>query len=171
MIHLSYHPAFDAYNAIFRFLRIKIRDNIETLEFDKLRILDYYLLFPWRASNVRLLQQDLDIRRVAKALEAKKDYAVLPTGEVLLERMKSAHTAAIQTLVKDGYVLEDRFKIGVVAFTDQAIPLDIAARIAERNGQEPEVMTIIDRLKVYSLMGNDGLKGRTALLEYRYDKI
>ncbi|WP_420898640.1 ABC-three component system middle component 5 [Bradyrhizobium yuanmingense] len=68
MIHLSYHPAFDAFHAIFRFLRVAFRTGTSETEVDKLRILDYYLLFPWRASAIRLSQKDLEVRRIAKRL-------------------------------------------------------------------------------------------------------
>lgn len=66
MIHLSYHPAFDAFNNIFRFLRIILNENVSSIEVDKLRILDYYLLFPWRAATIRLPQKTLDFERSPK---------------------------------------------------------------------------------------------------------
>ena len=90
----------DAFHAIFRFLRLKFRGDVSEIEVDKLRILDYYLLFPWRASAIRLAQKDIE----AKRLEEHRDYATLPTGDALLERMRASQTAALQTMAQDGII-------------------------------------------------------------------
>ena len=171
MIHLSYHPAFDAFNSIFRFLRIRLNENISSIEVDKLRILDYYLLFPWRAATIRLLQKDIGLRKVAKGLEAVQDYATLPSGESLLERMRPSQTAALQTMAHDGVVDIRQLRNDVVQFTRLMPPEELIRRLNERNQSEPDKMSIIRALNSYGLLGQDGLKGRTALLEHRYDKI
>lgn len=171
MIHLSYHPAFDAFHAIFRFLRVKFRQNLSHVEVDKLRILDYYLLFPWRASAIRLAQKDLEVRRIAKRLEQHQDYATLPIGEALLERMRASQIAALQTMAQDGVVDPENLRNGVVKFKTFSLPSELKERIDNRNEEEADKMTIIDVLSTYPLLGADGLKGRTSLLEHRYDKI
>ncbi|KQS91125.1 hypothetical protein ASG42_11615 [Rhizobium sp. Leaf391] len=171
MIHLSYHPAFDAFHAIFRLLRLKFRRDVSEVEVDKLRILDYYLLFPWRASSIRLAQPDLEVRRIAKKLEAQQDYATLPTGETLLERMRASQTAALQTMAQDGVIDFELLRNGIVKFKAFSLPDDVKKRIDARNEEDSETMKIIDVLGKYPLLGPDGLKGRTTLLEHRYDKI
>jgi hypothetical protein len=171
MIHLSYHPAFDVFHAIFRFLRLKLHRNISEIEIDKLRILDYYLLFPWRASSIKLAQADLKVRRIAKRLECRSDYATLPTGETLLERMKAAQVAALQTMAQDGALSPHQLRNGIAQFQRFSLPNDLKERISQRNADEADTMEIVDVLSQYKLLGVDGLKGRTSLLEHRYDKI
>lgn len=171
MIHLSYHPAFDAFNNIFRFLRIILNENVSSIEVDKLRILDYYLLFPWRAATIRLPQKDIGLRKVAKKLETEQDYATLPSGESLLERMRPSQTAALQTMAQDGVIDIAQLKNDTVLFTQSMPPDALLKRINERNESEHDRMSIIHTLNSYALLGLDGLKGRTALLEHRYDKI
>jgi hypothetical protein len=171
MIHLSYHPAFDAFHAIFRFLRLKFRQDVSDIEVDKLRILDYYLLFPWRASAIRLAQKDLGVRRIAKRLEKQQDYATLPNGEALLERMRASQIAALQTMAQDGVIDPMHLRNGVVKFKAFSLPSELKKRIDNKNEEEADKMAIIDVLSAYPLLGTDGLKGRTSLLEHRYDKI
>ncbi len=171
MIHLSYHPAFDAFHAIFRFLRVKFRQDISDIDFEKIRILDYYLLFPWRASAVRLAQKDLEVRRIAKRLEKQQDYATLPIGEALLERMRASQIAALQTMAQDGVIDPMHLRNGVVKFKAFSLPSELKERIDNKNKEEADKMAIIDALSAYPLLGTDGLKGRTSLLEHRYDKI
>lgn len=171
MIHLSYHPAFDAFHCIFRLLRIKNREEFTEIELDKLRILDYYLLFPWRASSIRLAQKDIPIRKVAKNLESIEDYATLPVGGVLLERMRAAQVAALQTLADDKFIDIQKLQNNIVCFRKKEIPNELKKLIHERNSQEEEKMQIIDVLNAYPLLGIDGLKDRTTLLEHKYDRI
>jgi hypothetical protein len=171
MIHLSYHPAFDAFHAIFRALRVKFRRDVSDIEVDKLRILDYYLLFPWRASAIRLAQKDLEVRRIAKRLEKQQDYATLPVGEALLERMRASQIAALQTMAQDGVVDPMHLRNGVVKFKAFSLPSELKKRIDRKNEEETDKMAIIDVLSTYPLLGTDGLKARTSLLEHRYDKI
>jgi hypothetical protein len=171
MIHLSYHPAFDAFHAIFRFLRLKFRGDVSEIEVDKLRILDYYLLFPWRASAIRLAQKYIEVRRIAKRLEEHRDYATLPTGDALLERMRASQTAALQTMAQDGIIDPIHLRNGIVTFKAFSLPAELKKRVDDKNKEESDRMTIIDVLRAYPLLGSDGLKGRTSLLEHRYDKV
>ena len=50
---LSYHPALDPYHTAFRSLRVfNLARN--PIEYDRLRLLDLYLLFPEFAGDIRL---------------------------------------------------------------------------------------------------------------------
>lgn len=171
MIHLSYHPAFDAFHAIFRILRVRLRIGVPEIEVDKLRILDYYVLFPWRAASIRYNKQDVALRRTARSLEARQDYATLPTGDALLERMRPSQTAALQTMAQDGFIATEALRNGIVRFREASLPVELDERLKQKNDAEGDVLSIIDVLSAYPLLGPDGLKARTGLLEHRYDKI
>lgn len=171
MIYLSYHPCFDAFHCIFRTIRIFRSLGVEKMEVDRLRILDYYLLFPWRASAIRLPRADLPLRAIAKKLEANKGYATMPEGAVLLGRMRAPQLAALQTLVNDGVLSGDILNEGNVRVDGARIPSHLAEIADVRNGQEGEVVTILAALLKYPLLGGDGLKGRTGLMEFRYDNV
>lgn len=49
---LIYHPAFDAYHCLFRM--IAIIDHLNVVEVDKVRILDFYMIFPALVSKIRM---------------------------------------------------------------------------------------------------------------------
>ena len=56
--------------------------------------------------------------------------------------------------------------------TGTKLPEELAARVATANAAEPELADLVSVLsKEYSLYGQNGLKNRTGLLEYRYDAI
>ena len=171
MIFLSYQPAFDAAHAIFRFLRLHDAIQTNMLEFDKYRILDYYLLFPFRAASVRLSQKDLRLRSIAKQLDGKAGYATLPSGEVLFERMKNAHVSASQTMAAKGIIDPAVLRDGFMRFGEFALPTDYQERIRAANQKDLLTLDILKALSAYSLLGHDGLKDRNGLLEYRYDNV
>jgi hypothetical protein len=171
MILLSYQPAFDAAHTIFRFLRLHDAMRMDVVEFDKYRILDYYLLFPFRSATVRLGQKDLRIRSIAKQLDGKAGYATLPSGEVLFERMKNAHVSASQTMAANRIIDPEVLRHGVMKFGKFALPADYQERISEANQNDSLTLDILRALSAYNLLGRDGLKDRTGLLEYRYDNV
>lgn len=50
---ITYNPAFDLYHCIFRMIHIIQRlDDNECLEVDKIRIWDFYILFPSKAYTI-----------------------------------------------------------------------------------------------------------------------
>lgn len=58
-----YNPAFDPFNGIYRMLNIlKHFDVNECVEVDRLRIYDFYLLFPYKAYKIRLQKRKPGLR-------------------------------------------------------------------------------------------------------------
>ena len=171
MISLSYHPCFDAFHGIFRIIRLFQGLQTTYMEVDKYRILDYYLLFPWRAADVRLARPDVSLRAIAKALDKKKDYATLPEGAVLLERMRPSQQAALQTMANDGAIDTDALFQGVAKLTERIIPQNLHDLAKKKNEENAAVIGIVSALARYPVLGIEGLKARTSLLEHRYDNV
>ena len=69
-----YNPAFDPFNGIYRMLNIlKHFDTHDIVEVDRLRIYDFYLLFPYKAFNIRLKSTETDYKkRLARFVKEKK---------------------------------------------------------------------------------------------------
>lgn len=74
-------------------------------------------------------------------------------------------------MAQDGVVDAKHLRDGIVRFKAFSLPSELKKRIDSKNDEEADKMAIIDALSAYPLLGADGLKGRTALLEHRYDKI
>ncbi len=75
MIQLSYQPAFDPFHAIYRQLRVlSAIEPSKSLPVDHARILDFYLLFPFRISGIRLMPQHRRFRGLASAYEKARSY-------------------------------------------------------------------------------------------------
>ncbi|MDI1345074.1 MAG: hypothetical protein PSV22_13365 [Pseudolabrys sp.] len=111
-------------------------------------------------------------RRLAERYGDRKPYGEQPDDQLLFSRMELMQLCAQQTLAKHSLIDLEKFQLGGIAVTGQPIPLGIAPRIAEANAADADLMEFIEVLAAeYTLLGADGLKARTELLEYRYDAV
>lgn len=173
MMQLSYNEAFDPYHCAFRLLRIHFaRMKTDKTPFDTMRILDFYLLFPFRLQSVRFLSQDTGWRKISKLYEAKAPYGAIPDDNAVFSRMEPFQRAAASSLSLNGIISADAWKQNEIQFIEKNIPEAIKLRCSELNHKMLDFMEILvgigDR---YPLGGRDGLKDRTGLLEYRYDPV
>jgi hypothetical protein len=173
MIQLTYEPAFDAYHAAFRSLRLRpIFRKENPLHRDHVRIIDFYQLFPHRIEGIRLLPQHRKFRRLAKAYEVKKPYGEQPDDRLLFDRMEPLQMTALDTLSALEYIEGDSWKRGEVIATAKPLPEPLAQRIEEANLADAELEAFLSILgSDYDLVGSNGLKARTGLLEHRHDAV
>jgi hypothetical protein len=173
MIQLSFQPAFDPYHAVFRILRLRgIVERFGPLHKDLLRILDFYLLFPFRIDGIRMLRQHRKFKKLASAYMSAKPYGNQPEDRTIFDRMEPMQLAALQTLASRELIDADQLALGVIKATGVPVPKELAERVAKANEQDSDLIDFLAALASdYSLIGPDGLKARTGLLEYRYDAV
>jgi hypothetical protein len=173
MMQLTYNEAFDPYHAVFRFMRLHLACDISArLPFDTLRILDFYLLFPFRLQAMKLFSIDTGWRRISKSYEDRAPYGTMPDDSTIFSRMEPFQRAAATSLVHSGHLVPDAWGLNEVQFTTEQLPAAVTLRCAELNKQMEAVVDILCQIKArYPLGGRDGLKDRTGLLEYRYDSV
>lgn len=170
MIQLSFQPAFDPLHGMFRLLRmIPILNEVPPLEKEHVRILDFYLIYPFRLANARLKHEDRRVRSIAKELEWLAPYGSQPDSAGLLERMRPFQETAMGGAVTGGFLDAERYERGFVLPTKKPVPAAIAKRIEQANEREYGVTELVTALTKYELRGYEGLKARTSLMEYRYD--
>lgn len=171
MTQLSYQPAFDPFNAVFRGLQIT--QNFEkTVSFDAFRICDFFLVFPFFMAEpeVRYKQGHQWVRRVGRDYVSRKPYGKIPDRKLLFQRILPFQVAAMSSLVKNEIFDQDAWLNGEVKRTAVEVPIALLERINTENGKNKELIRALETLLVeYDLQGDDGLKSRTGLLEYRYD--
>jgi hypothetical protein len=173
MIQLSFQPALDPFHSMFRVMRM--RDVIAAageLSVDHVRIMDFYLAFPFRIDGIRVLPAHKRFRRLAKVYEKSKPYGEQPMDAALFARMSPIQTAAIESLASNGIFDASRLRASWVKPTERNLPEEILSRVAEINGADEELLEFIEVLATeYHVAGANGLKHRTGLMEYRYDAV
>lgn len=168
---LSFQPALDPLHSVFRALRLV--DGLQgclPVEWDKFRILDFYLIFPFRAVDFQFRQTQRSLRKVAKGYEQMRPYSVLPDDQNLVGRMESVQALAAETLAGLHLLNPDAFQKGMVAKGEKEIPEPLYARVVEANNAQADLMLMLSAVCVNNpLLGPDGIKRRSGLLDYRND--
>jgi len=165
MTQLVYHPAFDAYHAFLRSVRILLAcpDGLDPMA---LRILDFFLLFPERIETARLTPA---LRSLVKRtpIEPRFPYDTLPASRPLFSRMAEAQEAAAQTLLAKGLARAEGDKVRLLG---ERVPAQLLDLCAEQNENESSLMETLKALAAaFPTQGANGLKDRSGLAEFRYD--
>lgn len=173
MIQLTFQPAFDPFHAVFRSLRLRpIIQKHGPLHRDHVRVLDFYLLFPFRIEGIRLAPKHRKYRKLAEDYEAKKPYGNQPEDRSVFGRMEHMQLTALDTLAKKNLIVPERWADGEVSATATSIPVPLGPRVEEANAQEADLLAFLEVLVTYyEFLGPNGLKDRTKLLEARYDAV
>jgi hypothetical protein len=173
MSQLTYNEAFDPYHTAFRFVRLHVACGISIpIPFDKFRIMDYFLLFPFRLQNMRLLQEDRAWRGISRAYVKRTPYGELPDDNSIFSKMEPFQRAAASGLARSGLISSEAWAQEEVAFTRNDIPQALYQRCEDLNNGMSDMMDVLCRImRHYPLNGRHGLKDRTGLLEFRYDPV
>ncbi|MCY1030982.1 hypothetical protein OV207_05905 [Corallococcus sp. BB11-1] len=165
---LTYHPALDPYHSAFRILRILSTIESGQLETDKIRILDFLLLFPHLLLEMRLPQKTK--AQVRKLPIKPNAYSLTSSPRVVFARIATLQHQAIRILATAGLLkIEDPNHL-LISKTVANSPPSLKNAVDERNRQEAGVIQTLARdIATIPLLGSDGLKARTNLMESRYD--
>jgi hypothetical protein len=172
MSQLVFQPALDAFHAMFRLLRLRPILNVQHLSRDHVRILDFYLIFPFRIRTIRLAPTHQKFKKLAEKYAYLTPYGEQPDAPLLFRRMEPMQTAALETLAARSYIDLTALKSDEVEPTAQLVPREIAVRTEILNAEQADLIEFLRLLASdYELSGDNGLKARTGLLEHRYDAV
>lgn len=171
-----YTAAFDPFHAIYRMLQIlKHFEGDDIVDVDRLRIIDFYLLFPYKVHNIRLKKTETEFRQSRNEhIKEKKanPYNAVTHDCQFFERLRPYQMIALSHLASYGLIdpellLQQRVKV-----------LDAEKMQQVMEKLENKVLTENDRnviswlclcFRTTPLNGVYGLKYRTQLLESKYD--
>lgn len=165
---LVYNPVFDAYHCIFRILAIlEIRPSIEV---DALRILDFSLCFPSIVATFKLPKELTALKTVAK--KTHNPYRDAMGANRLFLSLRPTHDGALACLAAAGFIMPKELAAGRATRTAVSLPLDLNDRRAALVARETFFFEhIASKLLEIPLLGPNGLKDRSGLMEFRYDPI
>lgn len=166
---LVYNKTFDLFHTIFRLLQLTEAKR-SILEIDKLRILDFYLVFPSEMLEIKSFR---GFKRYETLLENEKNtYERILDRKRVFFKMENIQLSAMRALVSYGLFDAEEFKAGKILRTGKSLPDNLLHKIDEANTKDKELLSlIVDRLAAMDLYGHLGLKERTNLIEFKYDAI
>ena len=169
---ITYNPAFDLYHSIFRMAHILMKmDDGKPLEIDRVRIWDFYMLYPVQLNHVSLKIDESEIRDARKLLKIKEtpyDYK----GDIrkLFEWIKPFQISALGCLVSCGILSKEEFEAGNVSVSNSTKLKAFVERSGDLSVQENNILNFLNFLfGGMHLTGVYGMKYRTKLLESKYD--
>ena len=171
---ILYNNAFDLYHTIFRMLHLlsKIEED-KVIEIDRIRIWDYYLLFTNEIFNIQPRKNKKEYNQLLKKLNIKKNnpYQQIYDQRKTLEKIKPYQLSALNCLasyniIDKEYLLKEEVKIN---------SFDLLKRYTQSAGdlsdREKNIIIIMTSFfRDISLIGNNGLKERSNLMESKYDE-
>jgi hypothetical protein len=166
---LIYHPIHDINHCIYRLLRFLEKSNHVQFQWDQVRLIDFYSIFPHLLKNIRPFPKELSAYK--KILSIIPDtYESIPNDKRVFYELMPIQNTALHNLIAKNLVDSEEFKMGVVSRTEEPIPEKLKDKIREDSiAQEEWFMFLVNELPTVEFDGKKGLKFRSDLMEYRYD--
>ncbi len=163
---LAYYPALDPYHTSFRMLRL-LTESPYAIEEDRLRLLDFYLLFSSLLRKISLPQGLVRSRNRVAQPENRYRFAGQP--QLAFRTLTPVHDAAIGLLSTSSWVTRERDRLTVNA---PVLPEGLLSVLRARNDIEKDLIDfLVMDLHTVPMLGPEGLKRRSGLMEYRYDAV
>ncbi len=170
---MIYNQAFDLYHCIFRMLNFLSRFNSDDIiEVDKLRIWDFYFLFPNKVYDIRLKQNEADIRKLRKQYikQTNNPYDAIFEERKIFEKLKLYQLSALNCIASYGIVNKEMLMQQRVSIENKELLNEYIAKFGELSPRERNIISLMtSHFYNISLFGKDGLKSRTNLMESKYD--
>jgi hypothetical protein len=168
---LVYHPRNDVFHCTFRLLSILSLIDKSDIEIPRLKIIDFYIVFPHLVKDIsfpRIAAGSVKIKKQAQAFNIP--YENLPSSRMLFSEMGDFQLRAIDIL-KAKNILEITSE-GMIKKGDN-FSSSIVSDLAKENSitSDDFYKQFIKIIMGCPLYGENGLKKRTGLMEYRYDAV
>jgi hypothetical protein len=165
---LIYNPAFDLHHSVFRLLQLLTVDPSRQFEIERLRILDFFLLFPEEIEHIRFPRELMGKRTLFR--KKANPYRNLGNARRVYAEIAPFQLAALQSLAARGLVDADALRDARVVRTNEPLPPALSEAVALRNQHSPELIDLVSsNLAKIPLHGEGGLKARANLQDTRYD--
>lgn len=170
---IVYHPAFDLYHSVYRILQILTYFNRnDYVEVDRLRIWDFYLLFPEKVNTIRLKRDEDDIKQLIKTYVRAENnpYEQVIDNRKMFEKIRPYQLTAIKCLASYGIVDKNFLSTNRVTIISKNLMSDYLQKFEPLSSKERNVISLLtSHFYLMSMFGSDGLKARTKLMESKYD--
>lgn len=152
----------------------KISENT-SLEVDRLRIYDFFYLFPYKVASIKIKKNEANLRKSKKEICTKKinPYNEIKEDRIIFERLKSYQLSALKYIASYGVIDSDQLIENTIKIKDQN-KLNKFISLFEYSSKDTSKNTIINWLfenfNDIPMSGEYGLKYRTNLMEWKYDR-
>ncbi len=170
---IVYNQAYDVYYTIFRMIHLlySIRKS-NSIDLDRLRIYDFYLLFPSASHNMTIKRNEGDIRQLRKDLidKNKNPFEILYNQKKIFDNIKNFQITSLRCLSSFGLINNDFEKSKTIIIEDNSLLEEAIDNIGKLTSRQKNMLIFIqESFSKFPMTGVDGIKNRTKLMESKYD--
>lgn len=170
---IVYQQAFDLFHTVYRMLRILSHFNKnDYIEINRLRIWDFYFLFPNKLSKIRLQRSERDLKNLIDNIVRKRTntYEDIPNERIMFEKIKPFQMAALKYLASYGLINKDYLSNNKITKISNKIIESYIDKFEPLTTQEVNTLKLLTS-QFYDMpfFGENGFKNRTKLMESKYD--
>lgn len=171
---IVYQKSFDLYHTVYRMIKLlaHFKEDDGVIEIDRLRIWDYYLLNPNKMQEIKLKREEKDIKDIIKQFITKPEntYEKVINDRKVFEKIKPYQMTAIKCLASYGIINKNYLNNNKITSISKEIFDKYSDDFKTLSVQEENAIKLLtSHFYNMPLLGNDGLKSKTRLLESRYD--
>lgn len=169
-VMLIYHPVHDINHCIYRILRfLEVSDHSSFL-WEQLRLLDFYSLFPHLLKSISPFPRELSAYK--KIISRIPDvYESMPNDKRVFYEIMPIQNTALHNLIARDMIDSDRYAAQIIARSEIQLPGTLMEKIKNDPFVKEEwFLFLVNKLPLLIFDGEKGLKYRSNLMEYRYDR-
>lgn len=170
---IVYRQAFDLYHTAFRMLSIlSYFKRSDYLEVDRLRIWDFYFLYPNKVKKITLKRNEKDIKELIWRLIDREEnpYEELKNDRIFFEKIKPYQIIALKCLASYGVINKDFLQTGRISLrSNDEVKKYLKETEALSIQQSNALKLLTSHFYLMPLEGENGLKKRTKLIENKYN--
>ena len=171
---ILYNNAFDLYHTIFRMLHLLNKANEDRIiEVDRIRIWDYYLLFTNEILKIKPKRNERVFKDLLKELNVKNNnpYQQIYDSKKALEKIKPYQMTALNCLASYNIIDKDSLLREEIKISSSELLRKYVESVGDLSNREKNIVAIMTSVFIdISLVGDNGLKKRSKLIEYKYDE-
>lgn len=157
---IVYHPLYDSYHSIVRVLKLLSFLDDKAYEIDRIRIYDYFLLFPFELSKITMPMGFSEYKKIAKENRFNKIHDV----KNIFLQLEGVQELAFNAMISYGFLDKNFYLDGNIKIDISLVPNALSLTLNDIERTYMEFVT-----KCFEKMSLRELKERTKLMEYRYE--
>ena len=167
---VTYHPLFDPHHCVYRMLSIASQLEQQEIQLQRLKLIDYYVLFPFLIQTISPFPRPLSkFKTMAKKIP--KPFEVLPSPKQLMFNLSPIQNIALDFLLGQGILDQEKVLKGFASFNFLKIDTPLLVNITSNPIRDQDWFNFLtNEFLTIELSGENGVLKRSGVMEYRYDQ-
>ncbi|WP_286340013.1 ABC-three component system middle component 5 [Ferrimonas sp. YFM] len=163
---IIYHPAHDVNHCSYRILNVLYAVKSNELHCDMLKIINFYYVYPHLLKDMESYPRPLNYQ-AKKIRNIRDSFELTPNPSSLFFEMNPTHETAISSLHQRSLISIER---NIVSLERQKLPHSLIQEFKNDKLTKSDLFKIlVECLPKVKLDGDNGLKAKSGLMEYKYD--